>query len=135
MRKTTKLVAVAAAVAAEIALVGTSSAFTDSNTVPDSTAGYGTAHVTGITVSAVHYVQNASDASLLDTVIFDTSDDITTVPQTSTLTLEFSAGSPQIFSCSNAAGVLPADPNTITCAVTGTAIASVTGTDLTVSNT
>jgi hypothetical protein len=130
MRKSVKLALVAGA--AGLALVGASSAFTAGNTVPASTAGYGTATVSGITVSAIHYTQDAADASLLDQVVFDTSDDITTVPQTSTLTLEFTTGSPVQYSCVNASGT----PSTITCALgTPVAIATVTQTDLTVANT
>lgn len=132
MRKSTKLVLVAAA--AGLAVMGAGSAFTAGNTVPASTAGYGSGTVSGVTVSAIHYVQDAADASLLDTVVFDTSDDITTVPQTSTLTLEFSSGSPVQYSCVNAAGT----PSTITCDVTAhggaVAIAGITKTDLTVVN-
>lgn len=63
-------VAVAAAGAA-------TSAFTASNTVPPSTAGYAAATVSGATVEDIDYVVNSADRSLLDRITFQVTEDIT----------------------------------------------------------
>jgi hypothetical protein len=137
MRKSTKFI-LAGAVAAGIAAFGASSAFTASNTLPSgpdqNTAGYASVAATGVTVSAIHYVQDAN-ASKVDSVTFDTANDITSVPKSSTLTLSLS-GTPVAApsTCINAAGVAPA-PNTITCTFTTPEdIAAFDATALTVTN-
>ncbi|WP_375492148.1 hypothetical protein [uncultured Jatrophihabitans sp.] len=130
MRKSTKIVLVVGA--AGCVLLGATSAFTASNTLPATdTAGYGSSSVTGVAVSAIHYTQDSSDASKLDKVVFDTSTDITTVAKTSTLTLELAGGTKPQFTCANASGT----PNTITCVTSasgGVNIADINKTDLTV---
>jgi hypothetical protein len=131
MRKSTKLVL--AAGAATLAVAGAGSAFTAGNTVPNSQAGYGQGTVSGVTVTDIHYTQNAADASKLDTVVFDTATDIMTHAKVSTLTLEWVDNSPSTqFSCVNAG----TGPYTITCDVSGGAvpIANVGKTDLTVAD-
>jgi|SRR5215218_6039254 len=77
-------VGVAAAAAA-------TSAFTASNTVPDSVAGFGQGAVSGATVTDIHYVQNADDGTILDAVEFTTTTDVTN--NTSTMTLKTGADS------------------------------------------
>lgn len=67
----------------------TTSAFTASNTVPDSVAGYGQGLVTGATVTDIHYVPNADDGTILDAVEFTVTTDVTTA--TSTMTLKTGA--------------------------------------------
>jgi len=81
MRKSRVLLAGVAVAAAAAA----TSAFTASNTVPKSVAGYGQAEVTGAAVTGVHYVSNATDSNTLDAVEFTTTTNVTAA--TSTLTL------------------------------------------------
>jgi hypothetical protein len=75
-------VGVAAAAAA-------TSAFTASNTVPDSAAGFGQGEVTGATVTDIHYVVNDDDGTILDAVEFTTTTNVTN--STSTMTLKTGA--------------------------------------------
>jgi hypothetical protein len=82
MRKSRVLLA---GVAVAAAAAGTT-AFTAANTVPPSVAGYGQNTVSGATVTGIHYVPNATDASLLDAVEFTTSTNVTAAP-TKTLVL------------------------------------------------
>jgi hypothetical protein len=82
MRKSRLLLAGVAVAAAAAA----TSAFTASNTVPPSVAGFGQAEVSGATVTNIHYVVNADDGTILDAVEFTTTDDITN--NTSTMTLK-----------------------------------------------
>lgn len=81
MRLSRVLIAGAAVAAAGIA----TSAFTASNTVPDSVAGYGQGDVTGATVSDISYVANADDGTILDAVVFTVTTDITNATATMTL--------------------------------------------------
>jgi|tagenome__1003787_1003787.scaffolds.fasta_scaffold19972812_1 hypothetical protein len=55
----------------------TGSAFTASNTVGPSSAGYGEGSVSGMTVSDIDYVPVTADATKLDSVVFTTTQDIT----------------------------------------------------------
>lgn len=130
MRKSTKLIVVAAAAAAGIAVMGASSAFTDSNTVPDSTAGYGTSTVSGVQVDAVNYTQNATNPKVLDAVNFTTAVDVTAMTSTLTLTVN---GIDLVFACQTPTG---SGPYVIPCDVSGgTAdIATLTNTALTVTS-
>jgi hypothetical protein len=80
MRKSRVLLAGVAVAAAGIA----TSAFTASNTVDRSIAGYGSAEVAGVEALNIEYVQNA-DASLLDSVVFKVNEDV--MDTLSTLTL------------------------------------------------
>jgi hypothetical protein len=82
MRKSRVLLAGVAVAAAAAA----TSAFTASNTVPASVAGYGQAVVTGAVVTIVHYVPNAADPSVLDGVEFTTTTHLT-AGYTATMTL------------------------------------------------
>src|ERR1700710_2824690 len=74
MRKSRVLLAGVAVAAAAAA----TSAFTASNTVPPSVAGYGQAAVTGATATNVHYVADTDDAGLLASVEFTLSTNVTT---------------------------------------------------------
>jgi hypothetical protein len=83
MRKSRVLLAGVAVAAAAAA----TSAFTAGNTLPaDTIVGYGQLHVTGATITNVHYVSNATDATNIDAVEFTSTDDIT--GQTVTMTLK-----------------------------------------------
>lgn len=100
-------IAVAAAAAA-----GTS-AFTASNTVPNSVAGYGQGTISGATVTNIQYTPLSTDNTYLASVVFTTSTNVTT--ETSTMTLKLGAtplsGSP--YSCTYSA--YSAGTMTITC--------------------
>jgi len=73
MRKSRVLLAGVAVAAAGAA----TAAFTASNTVPPSTAGYAAATVSGATVEDIEYVVNATDRSLLDRIVFHVTEDVT----------------------------------------------------------
>jgi hypothetical protein len=72
MRKSRVLLAGVAVAAAGAA----TSAFTASNTVQPSTAGYAAATVSGATATKIHYVVDATDKSLIDEVQFEITEDI-----------------------------------------------------------
>jgi hypothetical protein len=91
MRKSRILLAGAAVAAAAVA----TSAFTASNTVPDSVAGYGQGDVTGATVDNIDYVASPTDSTILNAVKFTVTTDITGA--TSTMVLK--------------SGATPANPN------------------------
>jgi len=132
MRKSIKLITVAAATG--LLALGAGSAFTASNTVPASVAGFGEGLVTGATVTTIHYTPNAADPSKLDSVVFDTTTDVTNTTITMVLKDNTLAvmGSP--YSCS--AGTPAAGSTPITCATADhPSIASLGATDLTVANT
>ena len=95
MRKVTKLVA-AAGLAGLIAVGG--EAFTASNTVPNSIAGYGQSTVSGATITNIAYTSLGTDASKLASVVFTSSTDVTGKIATMTLRLGSTVvGSP--YSC------------------------------------
>ena len=73
MRKSRVLLAGVAVAAAGV----TTSAFTASNTVPTSTAGYAAATVTGATATDIAYVLDGTDKSLTDGVNFEVTQDVT----------------------------------------------------------
>lgn len=75
-------------------------AFTASNTVPNSTAGYGAGVVSGVVVSDVSYVANSSDSSLLDSVVFTSDEDL--AGKTASMTLRLTDGTivGSAYSCS-----------------------------------
>lgn len=133
MRESTRLVSIVVAVGA--IAIGAGSALTASNTVPASVAGFGGNSVTGATVTAVHYVQNAADASKLDSVNFDTSTDITGTTVTLMLKDGSNADLGGPYSCTYGAAV--AGSTAITCDVTSVhpSVAALATTDLTVSTT
>jgi hypothetical protein len=62
-RKTKRVIGAIAVIAA-IAAGG--AAFTASNTVPDTVAGYGTSNISGATVTAMHYTLNADGTEITD---------------------------------------------------------------------
>ena len=64
MKRRTKRIIGAIVVIAAIAAGG--AAFTASNTVPDTVAGYGTSNITGATVTALHYTLNADGTEITD---------------------------------------------------------------------
>lgn len=88
MRKSRVLLAGVAVAAAAAA----TSAFTASNSVPTSVAGYGQGEVTGAVVTAVHYVANVDDGTILDAVEFTTTTDVTAATSTMTLKSGATAG-------------------------------------------
>jgi hypothetical protein len=67
----------------------TTSAFTASNTVPDSVAGFGQGAVTGAIVTDIHYVAKPEDGTILNAVEFTTTTDVRN--STSTMTLKSGA--------------------------------------------
>lgn len=90
MRKSHKLVVAAVAAAAGIAAIGASSAFTNSNDVSAITynyAGYGKVTSSGVTLTGLHY-SIASDASKVDGVTFDVTEDLSSASVTAILTLD-----------------------------------------------
>ena len=132
MRKSTKLLTVAAALG--FVAIGAGSAFTASNTVPASVMGFGEGAVTGATVTAVHWTQNAIDPSKIDKVVFDSTTDLTgtTVVMTLKNSTPATIGSP--YSCTYTA--YSAGATTITCLTADNpSIAAIAATDLTVSTT
>jgi hypothetical protein len=86
MRKSRLLLAGVAVAAAGAA----TSAFTASNTVPASVAGTGQGAVTGAVVTDIHYVQNAADSNVVDSVEFTSTTDLT--GKTTTMTLKTTGG-------------------------------------------
>jgi hypothetical protein len=82
MRKSRVLLAGVAVAAAAV----TTSAFTASNTVQDSVAGYATADVTGAEATDITYVLDATDAALVDSIDFEVVEDITGMQAVLTLT-------------------------------------------------
>jgi hypothetical protein len=74
MRKSRLLLAGVAVAAAGVA----TSAFTASNTVDTSVAGYGEAAVTGATVDTIHYVPSTTDGTNVDAVEFTVTEDVST---------------------------------------------------------
>ena len=67
MQRKTKRIIGAFVVIAAIAAGG--AAFTASNTVPDTVAGYGTSNITGATVTALHYTLNADGTQITDAAL------------------------------------------------------------------
>ena len=119
MRKSRVLLAGVAVAAAAAA----TSAFTASNTstvaASDLKAGYGEVVVSGVTVTNVTYNPLASDASKLDSVVFTTSDDVST--QHGALTLKKSGTTPATVIGSYPGclmGTYAAGSMTITCSAT-----------------
>jgi hypothetical protein len=70
----------------------TTSAFTASNDLETSVAGFGQAEVTGADVTDIHYVVNASDGTVVDAVEFKTITDVTNAEATLTLKSGATAG-------------------------------------------
>jgi hypothetical protein len=127
MLKSTRVIAAAAITA--VMILGGGAAFTASNVMPSSVAGYGESTVTGATVTAINYTLNSTDSSKLASVVF------TAVPPiddsaVAGLTLKNGGTSVESDSCvvSTSSGI-----STITCATAGAPlINSFDGTGLTV---
>jgi hypothetical protein len=123
MRKSRLLLAGVAVAAAAAA----TSAFTASNTVPPSVAGFGQAEVSGATVTNIHYVVNDDDGTVLDAVQFTSTTNITA--NTSTMTLKTG-------STAGVGGTVVGDPYacTVTTPWTGTELVLTCDTSGTVRN-
>jgi hypothetical protein len=83
--RTSRVVFAGIAVAAAAA---TTSAFTASNTVPASIAGYGQAQITGVTVSDIGYKSLDADATKLKEVDFTVDNDVSAATYNATMTLK-----------------------------------------------
>src|SRR4051794_37215965 len=81
MRKSRVLLAGVAVAAAAAA----TSAFTASQTVDDSVAGYGEGTVTGAHITDFHYVTNGDDGTVVDAIEFSSAGDLTGKEVTLTL--------------------------------------------------
>lgn len=125
MRLSRVLIAGAAVAAAGIA----TSAFTASNDVPNSVAGYDEATVTGATVTKIEYVVNATDVSLLDSVKFTATQNV--FGMKAYLQLQETDGDPVGSPISCTVGAYTTT-TPITCTTTGTEITSFQGLALTV---
>jgi hypothetical protein len=60
-RRTKRLIGAIAVIGA---IVAGGAAFTASNTIPDTVAGYGTSHITGATATALHYTLNTDGTQI-----------------------------------------------------------------------
>jgi hypothetical protein len=86
MRSSHVLLAGVAVAAAAV----TTSAFTASNTVPASVAGFGQGAVTGATITDIHYIANTGDGTILDGVELTSTTNLT--GKTVTMTLKTTGG-------------------------------------------
>jgi hypothetical protein len=89
MRKSRVLLAGVAVAAAAAA----TSAFTNSNSVPPSVAGFGAGAVTGANVTNIHYTQNATNKAAVDSIVFTTNTQGLVAPAVATMDLT-KAGAP-----------------------------------------
>ena len=121
MRKSTKILG-ALAVAGLIIAGGT--VFTEANTVPTSTAGYGTSTVTGVTVTNVHYAVSTADANAIDSIAFTETQNVSTDKFQAILTIN---GGPAQIVCDNTG-----TPFTILCLTPGQQISTIQHVALTV---
>jgi hypothetical protein len=122
MRKRT----LGAIVLAGLAVSG-AGAFTASNTVADSVAGYGTANVTGVTVSNTAYTLNATDSSKVTAMTFTTAQSLVG----KSVVLQLTNGGSNVTAASTCVGGALTTACTFT-TVGGVAIASFDGFGLTV---
>jgi hypothetical protein len=116
------------AAVASLAIAGGAYAFTASNTVPTSTAGAGSATVSGFTVTNVHYSLNATTPANIDALTFNVSPSI---PSTGTgkvaVQTALTTGGPNSYTCAtNVAGV------TVTCTTTSPQLTATTLSSVTV---
>lgn len=101
-----------------VVLVGRA-AFAAANTVPISSAGYGTAVVSGFTISAIDYNLNATDPRNIDTVTFvATADNGDTGLATLTARVRFDASTTDWYTCARTGATGAAYD--ISCTVDGT---------------
>jgi hypothetical protein len=119
---------IVAAIAVIGAVAAGGAAFTDSNTVPDTTAGYGTATVSGGTVDSLSYTLSTDGTSLTQaTVVFDgdTTGD--------TASIAFNAPNTDLQTCN--VGTLDSNSNTTyTCPLTGITTADETSVQIALVN-
>jgi hypothetical protein len=116
------------AAVASLAIAGGAYAFTASNTVPTSTAGAGSATVSGFTVTNVHYGLNATTPANIDTLTFNVTPSI---PSTGTgkvaVQTALTTGGPNSYTCTtNVAG------DTVTCGTTSPQLTATTLSSVTV---
>jgi hypothetical protein len=122
-------VGVAAAAAA-------TSAFTASNTVQDSVAGYGAATVSGATTAHINYQLDATDKSIVNAIVFELNEDVDDAVANegleAWLQLQDGNGDPvgSAVECSFAPFASAVTP--VTCAIAGTQVTSFEGVALTV---
>lgn len=132
MRKSRVLLAGVAVAAAAV----TTSAFTNTNTVQTSIAGYGTATVSGATTAHINYLLDTNDKSLVDSIVFELNGDYTTAVANQGLTawlrLQNNA-SPVGAAVGCTFGAAANNLTPVTCAINDTAITSFNGVALTVS--
>ena len=113
-------------------IAGGGAAFTASNTVPASVAGYGVSTVTGAVVTSVKYT-NATDPSELASVVFTSSTDVTN--QTAVMSLRDTGGAVVGTPYSCVLGTYTAGAMTITCDTNDNPLyTSFVGTGLTVTD-
>src|SRR6202042_3033221 len=109
-RKITTILAIGIA----LAIGGGAYAFTASNTVPATTAGAGAGAVSGYTVTALHYVLDATTPANIDSLTFTISP---AVPSTSSgkvvISAALSTGGPTTYTCST-----DTTGTTVTCVTT-----------------
>ncbi len=128
MRKSRVLLAGVAVAAAAAA----TSAFTASNTLNDSVAGYDAAVVSGVTITSTTYVPDGTDIALIDSIDFVATGDIE--DQTATLQFRDALGDPvgAAITCSIGTYASPSTP--ITCPTPDKPLASFVGIGLTVAD-
>ena len=101
MRNRKRWAIVAASAVLAVAIGGGAYAFTASNTVPATTAGAGSAVVSGYTVTNIHYGLNTTAPLNIDSLTFSISP---SVPSTSggkvTIQAALSTGGPTAYTCS-----------------------------------
>ena len=130
MRKSRVLLAGVAVAGAAV----TTSAFTASNTVQSSVAGYGSASVTGATTAHINYVLDGTDKSLVDSIVFELNEDMdAAVVEGITAWLQLENGGSAVGSpVSCTIGAFASSVTPVTCAIPNTAIATFDGVALTV---
>ncbi|MCC6237865.1 MAG: hypothetical protein IT299_09865 [Dehalococcoidia bacterium] len=111
-----------------LVLVGRA-AFAAANTVPQSSAGAGSAAVSGFTITAIDYNLNATNPLNLDTATFTATADNGETGTALTIRVRFDASTSDWYECSRTGGVAPA--HNISCTVDGSGTPAV---QLTVAN-
>jgi hypothetical protein len=98
-----KALIVATLVVGIVTVVGTSFAFTASNTVPNASLGQGSNTISGYTVSSVVYTQNGTTPSNIDQVAFTLSP-----TAAGTVKVQLASGGAW-YACSNSSGSVTCD--------------------------
>ena len=130
MRKSRVLLAGVAVAGAAV----TTSAFTASNTVQNSVAGYGSATVSGATTANINYVLDGTDKSLVDSIVFELNENMDAAVLeglTAWLQLE-NSGSAVGSAVQCTIGAFATSVTPVTCSIPDTAITSFNGVALTV---